>query len=70
MCIRDRPQPATAQPTQDPQTLEHKLAELFVQSLNLEMAAADIDPTVSLFGDGPGLDSIDILVVALEVSRA
>jgi len=40
-----------------------------VKALNLEMAAADIDPAAPLFGDGLGLDSIDILEVALEVSH-
>ena len=50
-------------------TLEGELAALFVQALNLEVAAADIDPQASLFGDGLGLDSIDILEVALEVSQ-
>jgi acyl carrier protein len=49
--------------------LERELAELFVQSLNLEVTAAEIDPAALLFGDGLGLDSIDILEVALEVSR-
>ena len=49
--------------------LERELAELFVQALNLEMPAADIDPVAPLFGDGLGLDSIDILEVALEVSH-
>ena len=49
--------------------LEQELAALFVQALNLETAAADIDPTAPLFGDGLGLDSIDILEVALEVSH-
>ncbi len=49
--------------------LEHELAELLVQSLNLEVKAAEIDPTAPLFADGLGLDSIDILEVALEVSR-
>ncbi len=50
-------------------TLERELAELFVQALNLETPAAEIDPAASLFGDGLGLDSIDILEVALEVSH-
>lgn len=50
--------------------LERELASLFVQALNLEMVAADIDAEVSLFGgEGLGLDSIDILEVALEVSQ-
>ena len=60
---------ATVTP-QDPLALERDLAALFVQSLNLEVAAADIDAAAPLFGnDGLGLDSIDILEVALEVSQ-
>jgi acyl carrier protein len=56
-------------PAQDQQALERELAILFVQALNLDIAAAEIDPTAPLFGDGLGLDSIDILEVALEVSQ-
>ena len=55
--------------SQDPAALENDLAALFVQSLNLEMAPETIDPAAPLFGDGLGLDSIDILEVALEVSH-
>ena len=50
-------------------SLERELAALFVRALNLEVAAEDIDAEASLFGDGLGLDSIDILEVALEVSQ-
>ena len=50
-------------------TLELELAQLFVEALNLETPAAAIDPTAPLFGDGLGLDSIDILEVALEISQ-
>ncbi|MBU6261114.1 MAG: acyl carrier protein [Burkholderiales bacterium] len=49
--------------------LEHELAVLFVQALNLEVKPDDIDPEAPLFGDGLGLDSIDVLEVALEVSQ-
>ena len=49
--------------------LEQELAVLLVESLNLEVAAADIAPDAPLYGEGLGLDSIDILEVALEVSR-
>ncbi len=59
------PQTASAHPA-----LEQELADLFVKALNLEMASTDIDPTAPLFGDqGLGLDSIDILEVALEISH-
>ena len=50
-------------------TLERELAQLFVDALNLETTAAAIDVTAPLFGDGLGLDSIDILEVALEISH-
>jgi acyl carrier protein len=49
--------------------LERELAELFVQSLNLEVDPATIDAEAPIYGEGLGLDSIDILEVALEVSR-
>lgn len=48
---------------------EQELAALMVQALNLELQPADIDPTAQLYGDGLGLDSIDILELALEVSQ-
>lgn len=49
--------------------LEAELAVLLVDSLNLEVMPSDISPTAPLYGEGLGLDSIDILEVALEVSR-
>jgi acyl carrier protein len=49
--------------------LERELAELLVKALNLEVAAGAIDPAAPLYGDGLGLDSIDILEIALEVSQ-
>ena len=49
---------------------EKKLAELIVESLNLEdINAKDIDPEEALFGDGLGLDSIDALELALAISQ-
>ena len=53
----------------DLSVLERELAALFVQALNLDTPAAEIDPAAPLYGDGLGLDSIDILEVALEVSH-
>ncbi len=49
---------------------ELKLATLIVSSLNLEIQAAEIDPTAPLYGEGLGLDSIDILEIALAISKA
>lgn len=49
---------------------ERELAELLVQSLNLEdVQAKDIDPQARLFGEGLGLDSIDALELALAISK-
>jgi acyl carrier protein len=49
---------------------ETELAELLVESLNLEgVVPADIDPEAPLFGDGLGLDSIDALELALAISK-
>ena len=49
--------------------LVHELAHEMVHALNLEVTAEQIDPKAPLYGDGLGLDSIDILEVALVVSR-
>ena len=49
--------------------LRQELAILFVEALNLEVAPEDIDPDAPLYGEGLGLDSIDILEVALLVSK-
>jgi acyl carrier protein len=54
----------------DSAALERELAALFVSALNLEMQPEAIDPAAPLFGgEGLGLDSIDILEVALEISH-
>lgn len=50
--------------------LEREVAEMIVSSLNLDIAPESIVPDAPLFGDdGLGLDSIDILEVALVVSK-
>jgi len=46
-----------------------ELAELIISALNLEMAAGEIEPDAPLFGEGLGLDSIDILELALVISK-
>ena len=46
-----------------------EVAQLVVGALNLETPAADIAPDEPLYGDGLGLDSIDILEIALVVSK-
>ena len=49
--------------------LTSEVAALIVAALNLEVAPADIDPQAPLYGEGLGLDSIDILEIALVVSK-
>lgn len=46
-----------------------EVAELIVSALNLDLAPGDIEADAPLFGDGLGLDSIDVLEVALVVSK-
>lgn len=49
---------------------ERELAELLVESLNLDgVAPAGIDPEAPLFGAGLGLDSIDALELSLAISK-
>lgn len=48
---------------------EQEIARIIVDSLNLEIAAEEIDVDAPLFGDGLGLDSIDALELAVELSR-
>jgi|SRR6516164_5165440 len=50
-------------------TLIAEVARLIVQALNLELAPAEIAPDQPLYGEGLGLDSIDILEIALVVSK-
>jgi acyl carrier protein len=53
----------------DTEALEQQIAQLIVQGLNLPVAAEHIDPEAPLYGEGLGLDSIDILEIALLVSK-
>jgi len=49
--------------------LESEIAHLIVSTLNLEVTPDHIDPNLPLYRDGLGLDSIDILELALAVSK-
>ena len=49
--------------------LEREVAKLIVEALNLEVAPESIEADSDLYGDGLGLDSIDILEIALVVSK-
>ena len=56
-------------PTPVAAALYREVAELLIESLNLEVAAEDIGLDDPLYGDGLGLDSIDVLEIALVVSK-
>ncbi len=49
--------------------LEREIAGLIVSALNLEMTAEEINPEDPLYGEPLGLDSIDILEIALVLSK-
>jgi acyl carrier protein len=53
--------------------LEQEISALIVEALMLEdVAPGDIDPVAPLFGDGPdglGLDSIDVLELAMALNK-
>jgi acyl carrier protein len=61
------PEPTTARAELLPQEME--IAQLIVQGLNLPLTPEQIDPEAPLYGEGLGLDSIDILEIALIVSK-
>ena len=49
--------------------LKEEIKRAIVRSLRLPMAPEDIEDGVSLFGEGLGLDSIDVLELVLEIER-
>ena len=62
--------PGEAAATLNQAELERQLKELIVDALKLEdMAPEDIDSAEPLVGDGLGLDSIDILELAMAIHR-
>ncbi len=46
-----------------------EVAALIVEALNLEVQPGEIGPDDPLYGDGLGLDSIDMLEIALVISK-
>ena len=50
--------------------LERELAELMIRELNLEdIEIAAVSGNTAIYGEGFGLDSIDILEIALLISK-
>jgi acyl carrier protein len=59
--------PAATGPDED--AIVRELAVLITQAINLDTPAGQIDPDAPLYRDGLGLDSIDILEIALVVAK-
>jgi acyl carrier protein len=59
--------------TQAPQTsldsLMAEVAALIVEALNLDVKPEEIQPDDPLYGEGLGLDSIDMLEISLVISK-
>ena len=49
--------------------LKEEIKQAIVRSLRLPIAPESIEDGVSLFGEGLGLDSIDVLELVLEIER-
>jgi len=49
--------------------LMQEVAQLIVAALNLDLEASEIEPDAPLFREGLGLDSIDVLEIALVISK-
>ncbi len=49
--------------------LEAEVIGLLISALNLEVKPSEVTADTPLYGDGLGLDSIDILEIALAVSK-
>ncbi|MFC5741841.1 phosphopantetheine-binding protein [Dyella tabacisoli] len=59
-----------SQHVSSPQKLQLEIAQLIIDTLNLEdIAAADIPADQPLFGAGLGLDSVDALELALALQK-
>lgn len=50
-------------------TQELELAQLIITTINLEARADEVNPVAPLYGEGLGLDSIDILEISLAISK-
>ncbi|HET9963102.1 MAG TPA: phosphopantetheine-binding protein [Nitrospiraceae bacterium] len=51
------------------EALEHEVMALILEALHLDVSIDEVDPTAPLFSEGLGLDSIDMLEIALTVSK-
>lgn len=52
-----------------PDSLKEEIKRAIVESLRLPIPVEEIENSTSLFGEGLGLDSIDVLELVLELER-
>ncbi len=67
--MSETPETAAASAGPADEALEDEIAGMIVSALNLDIGPGDIDPEAPLYKEGLGLDSIDVLEVALVVSK-
>jgi acyl carrier protein len=53
-----------------PSNLREEIKQAIVRSLRLPISPQEIGDSMPLFGDGLGLDSIDVLELVLELERS
>ena len=46
-----------------------EVVALIIEALNMDIDASDVDPDAPLYGEGLGLDSIDMLEISLVISK-
>ena len=56
--------------TIESETLKTEIKEAIIRSLRLPLTVADIGDETPLFGEGLGLDSIDVLELVIEIERS
>lgn len=56
--------------TSDVNELKTEIKQAIIRSLRLPFTVADIGDSTPLFGEGLGLDSIDVLELVLELERS
>jgi acyl carrier protein len=55
--------------TTDTDAFKTEIKQAIIRSLRLPMTVADIGDSTPLFGEGLGLDSIDVLELVIEIER-
>ena len=63
------PKPSDPHSAESDILFERELAGVCIEALNLDVTADEVDPLGALYEEGLGLDSIDILEIALVISK-